>query len=93
MHEQQYLEAFNVLSTSRNVTFGGISSIPLSEIKAYCDLTGITDLDHIQDLLYIITICDDFYLSEISKRAPKNGSSTGNKPANRRGQSANGRRR
>ena len=92
MHEQYYLDAFNTLSLSRSTDFNGVGTIPLSEIKAYCDLLGITSLDEKQDLLYIVISCDDFYLNEIKKRVTKNGTGSRKQPKTGNRQSAHGRR-
>lgn len=41
----------------------GIGSIPLSEIKAYCEMFGISDYNERSDLLYIIGEMDDEFIS------------------------------
>lgn len=60
--EQPLFEAFTILGNSRNWTMAGPSHIPVSEIKAYCDLYGITDLNEIFDFVKIIQRLDSEYL-------------------------------
>lgn len=53
-------EAFTVLSPSRNVGFSA-GAIPLSEIKAYCEMFGVEGGAR-QELLYLVRVLDDEYL-------------------------------
>jgi len=65
-----YWQAFQVLNNSRQLAFGDIGAIPLSEIKAYFDLVGITELNEKEEYLYFIQLLDIKYL-EWHRKRPK----------------------
>lgn len=60
-----------LLSSSRIIVMGEIGAIPVSEIKAFLDLIGVTDLDERWDFLMIIKGLDEHYLKTQKKRRPK----------------------
>jgi len=47
---------------------GGAAAIPLSEIEAYCRLSGIHDLEEIDDVLYHVRKLDGIWLDETGKK-------------------------
>jgi hypothetical protein len=53
-------EAFVLLSPSRNVGWGA-GAIPLTEIRAYCEMFEI-EAEEREDLLYLLRAIDDEYL-------------------------------
>ncbi len=53
-----YWVAFNALNLSRTMN----GTIPVSEIAAYLDLTGITDIDERLEWLHLIGAMDRAYL-------------------------------
>lgn len=53
-------EAFNFLSSSRNVGFS-LGAIPLSEIKAYCEMFAIVGEER-EDFLVLLRALDDEYM-------------------------------
>ncbi len=60
--EAYYMKVFTDLTRSRQAGMG-IGSIPLSEIKAYCEMFGISSYNERSDLLYIIGEMDDEFIS------------------------------
>ena len=53
-------EAFVLLSPSRNVGWGA-GAIPLSEVRAYCEMFEIPPEDR-EELLYLLRALDEEYL-------------------------------
>ena len=49
----------------------GVSAIPISEIKAYCEMFGITDLNERADLLFIIQQMDEQFISYCNSKQNK----------------------
>lgn len=66
--EQPFFEAFTILGNSRNWTMAGPSHIPLTEIKAYCDFYGITDIDERFEFVKIIQRLDSEYLKRMREK-------------------------
>ncbi len=67
----RYIGAFSILSSSRPSSGFGVSPIPLSEIKNYCD---ICDIDDTQDFMKYIKSMDNVFLkfhNEKSKEKQK----------------------
>ena len=58
---QFYVDAFNLLTTSRQVVQGGIGRIPYGEISKFCEDEGITG-DMREDLFFLIGQMDHFYV-------------------------------
>jgi hypothetical protein len=65
-----YWVAFNVLSGSRRIGMGN-GSIPLSEIRGYCDEYLIKDVESRIFLIEVVSELDSFYLSESNKKSEK----------------------
>ena len=68
--ESHYMRVFTDLSRSRPVGMG-VSAIPISEIKSYCDYFGITDLNERADLLFIIQQMDEQFISYCNSKQNK----------------------
>lgn len=49
----------------------GISAIPISEVKSYCEYYGITDMNERADLLYIIQQMDEEFMSYCNSKNNK----------------------
>lgn len=79
-----YISAFSILSSSRPSSGFGISPIPLSEIKSYCDLYSIDDLD---EFVKYIKSMDNVFLkfhSEKNKDKQKLNASKDKQPGKRK---------
>lgn len=80
-----------VLNDSRPIGMGGVGSIPLSEIKAYCDLYAVEDLEDVDRLVTMIKVLDSEYLKwmkakrEQAKSSKQQGRVAGPKLAPKRG--------
>jgi len=62
------MKVFTDLTRSRQAGMG-IGSIPISEIKAYCEMFGISSYSERSDLLYIIGEMDDKFMTfQINKQ-------------------------
>lgn len=46
----------------------GVGSIPLSEIRAYCDMFGVNDYCERSDMLFVIGEMDDELISFYNKK-------------------------
>lgn len=46
----------------------GPAPVPLSEIKAYCDLFSVTDPDDIAEFVSLMRDMDSVYIEEASKK-------------------------
>jgi hypothetical protein len=68
--ESHYMRVFTDLSRSRPVGMG-VSAIPISEIKAYCEMFGITDLNERADLLHIIQQMDEEFMNYCNSKNNK----------------------
>ena len=68
--ESHYMRVFTDLSRSRPVGMG-VSAIPISEIKSYCEYFGITDLNERADLLHIIQQMDEQFISYCNSKQNK----------------------
>lgn len=88
-----YFEAFLTLTDSRSIGFGGAGAIPLSEIKAYCDLYQIDDVDEIDRLITMIKALDSEFLSWASEKKPKETAEAQRGLARNRMPARGGRRR
>jgi len=64
------MRVFTDLSRSRPVGMG-VSAIPISEIKAYCEMFGITDLNERADLLFIIQQMDEEFMNYCNSKNNK----------------------
>ena len=49
----------------------GVSAIPISEIKSYCDYFSITDLNERADLLHIIQQMDEEFMNYCNSKNNK----------------------
>ena len=67
----QILENYMLLSSSRINVMGEVGAIPVSEIVAFLDIQGVTDLNERWDFLMIIKGLDSHYLKFQQKRRPK----------------------
>lgn len=67
---QFYVDAFNLLTTSRQVVQGGIGRIPYSEISRFCEDEGIEG-DTREDLFFLIGQMDHFYVDWQTKYLKK----------------------
>lgn len=68
--ESHYMRVFTDLSRSRPVGMG-VSAIPISEIKAYCEMFGITDPNERADLLFIIQQMDEEFMNYCNSKNNK----------------------
>lgn len=73
------MSAFWLLSASRPVGLSGVAPIPLTEVKAYCDLFGISDLDDIAEFVSLVREMDTAYIDENSKKTKSSDSGKGKK--------------
>ena len=64
------MRVFTDLSRSRPVGMG-VSAIPISEIKAYCEMFGITDPNERADLLFIIQQMDEEFMNYCNSKNNK----------------------
>lgn len=63
------MRAYNDLSGSRATGTGSAGPIPISEIKAYCELMDISNHEDREDLVLIIREIDQGYLQVMARRA------------------------
>ena len=68
-HLAHYFEAFTILTVSRAAYQGCVGYIPLSEIHAYFQMFGITDIEEKQDYLYLIRALDEEYIGYLNKKS------------------------
>lgn len=68
--ESHYMKVFTDLSRSRPSGMG-ISAIPISEVKSYCEYYGITDMNERADLLYIIQQMDEEFMNYCNSKNNK----------------------
>ena len=61
-------EAFNALSTDRQVGFG-VGPIPWSAIDQFAQRYGIVDIDEFERLNYLIRVMDGVYLEDAAAKA------------------------
>lgn len=61
------------MNNSRQLAFGDVGAIPISEIKAYLDLIGITGLEEKEEYLYFIQLLDLKYLEQHRKKSGTDG--------------------
>lgn len=55
----------------------GVGPIPLTEIKAYLDMYGVTDLDERMYWIRMIKVLDRVYIEHINKTAQRKREKTG----------------
>jgi hypothetical protein len=67
----EYMEAFDLLSASRSITFGGVGPIPLSEILCYMSWSGVEGLTEQKRLIRILQALDGEYLRLSNKGSKK----------------------
>ena len=67
---QFYVDAFNLLTRSRNVGQGFIGAIPYGEISKFCHDEGL-DEDMREDVFYLIGEMDRFYIDWQTKYLKK----------------------
>lgn len=60
-------ESFLALSSSR----AGLETISFSEIEAWLNLNGISDLNYRQEIAHLVRILDSEYLDLLRKRRKK----------------------
>lgn len=65
--ESYYMKVFSDLNRSRQSSMG-VGSIPLSEIRAYCDMFGVNDYGERSDMLFVIGEMDDELISFYNKK-------------------------
>lgn len=64
------MDAFNLLTTSRQLVQGGIGRIPYGEISRFCEDEGITG-DMREDVFFLIGQMDHFYVDWQTKYLKK----------------------
>lgn len=64
-------EAFVLLSPSRNTGWGA-GAIPLSEVKAYCEMFDIEGDDR-EELVILLRALDDEYLKSTNEKSKRKG--------------------
>lgn len=69
--EQPYMDAFNILSGSRQWTMGGPAAIPFSEIAAYLEFNHIDDPDEREEYITMIRSLDAEYLKISAAKVKK----------------------
>lgn len=67
---QFYVDAFNLLTTSRPTFQGGIGFIPYSEISQFCKDEGIRGSER-EDLFFLVGQIDQFYVDWHTKNIKK----------------------
>lgn len=70
-HARWVWEAFWKLSSRRLFNEQGPQPIPISEILAYCELTGVTEPVFRDDLLSVVVMLDGMYLAHAAKEREK----------------------
>jgi hypothetical protein len=65
------VEAFNALSRTRLVNEAGPQPMAFSDIKAYCDLSGIFVEGSKRDLVFFLTEMDILYLKHMHAKIQK----------------------
>lgn len=70
-----YLQAFEDLSPSRSIGFGGPGPIPFEAIDRYATRFCIDDIDDFDDLLRLIRALDEEYLDWAAEQAERRQSS------------------
>lgn len=61
--------AFQSVTGSRNASMSGVLPIPISEIRAYCDLYQIRDAEKIETLVERIQFLDGVYLEHVAEKS------------------------
>lgn len=64
-----FYNAYQQLAGSRNVSMSGALPIPMSEIRAYCELYKIHDVEKIEALHDRITFLDGVYLEYAAEKS------------------------
>lgn len=64
-----YLEAFYLLSASRDVGFGGAGPIKLTEMLAFCDLHGIRGTEDRLGFINIMRALDAVWLEKSNEKS------------------------
>lgn len=67
----EFLTAFRELDAARSVGFSAPDPIPVSEVKAYCDLRGIVSSELRAKYLKLIRVLDRVYLKHWHENQPK----------------------
>ncbi len=66
-----YYNIYQRVAGSRRVSMSGALPIPVSEIRSYCDLFKIHNVEHIEAIFDRITHLDSVYLDHAHKEAEK----------------------
>lgn len=66
-----YFNAFQKVTSSRNVSMSGPLPIPGSEIESHCNLYKIHDVEKIETLHDRISFLDGVYLDYVAKKSKK----------------------
>lgn len=69
--DTHWWEVFCLLHVSRPTQLDGPGAIPLSEIDAYCRLTGITEAEARETVMELIRTIDEGYLELVEARSKK----------------------
>lgn len=85
-HLDLYVSAFNILSSDRLNTFGGIGLIPFSAMVGFCKWAGIKDQE---EFIAILQELDQHYVQTVHKQENKRSKSLTN--GNRSSKSKNKR--
>ena len=75
-----YVEAYNLLSASRQSGLGGPQAISLGEIEAFCRLFGWREAEELVDLVEIIQAMDAAYLEVATQRNEERRESAKSQP-------------
>ncbi len=86
-HMDIYVTAFNILSSDRLNTFGGIGLIPFAAMVKFCKWAGIKDQ---QEFITTLQELDQHYVQTVHKQEEKRSKSLTN--GNRSSKSKNNRR-
>lgn len=70
-HEIAYFEVFSGLSASRSYSDGGPQPIRISEILAYCQLMGVSQLEARQDTLQMVQALDGVWMTHQVEKISK----------------------
>lgn len=62
-----FYNAYQSISSSRNFSMSGALPIPLTEIRAYCELYKIHDVEIIEALHERISFLDGVYLAHVAE--------------------------
>jgi hypothetical protein len=65
----EFMEAFDLLSASRSITFGGVGPIPLSEVLHYLQWSGVEGFEEQKRWIRLLQALDGEYIRLANKRS------------------------